>query len=425
MSRHEDASARGEREVPAVVVRDGDAMAASPAALPPAEKALVAHERLCREYGCPIAYFHELDPLSELVSSLLSHRTRNADSGRAFRALRARYPDWAAVRDAPTPEVEAAIAGVTWPEQKAPRIQAILRTIGERVGQLGADALDFLGALPADEARAWLEALPGVGPKTSAAVLSFSRLRGVALPVDSHHHRVAVRLGLIPESVAVGPSHARLAALLPADWDAQTVYDHHEVLMLHGQRVCFWREPACTRCVVLDLCPTGQARLGERATARGVRPGGAPPRTSRGAPPRREPQEQHRMSDSNNASNRADVERELDRMNREAREQDARSAHPKASGDVNDREHYRDGHAERAHGTHGKGFTDERMIDDEQATDTGDDPQLRTAGGGGDDAPDPQRFRDNSAGRSGGAGWGSEQVGGSVVDRRPPDDRKA
>ena len=56
-------------------------------------KALIIHQRLCEVYGCPIPYFHSLDPLSELISSLLSHRTRNADSGRAFKALRARYGD--------------------------------------------------------------------------------------------------------------------------------------------------------------------------------------------------------------------------------------------------------------------------------------------------------------------------------------------
>jgi endonuclease-3 len=53
-------------------------------------KAFAIHERLCAVYGCPIPYFHSFDPLSELISSLLSHRTRNADSGRAFKALRAR-----------------------------------------------------------------------------------------------------------------------------------------------------------------------------------------------------------------------------------------------------------------------------------------------------------------------------------------------
>lgn len=227
-------------------------------------KALVVHERLCAEYGCPIAYFHELDPLSELVSSLLSHRTRNADSGRAFRQLRARFATWEAVRDAPTAEVEAAIASVTWPEQKAPRIQAALREIGERHGAL---SLDFLAELPVREARAWLESLHGIGPKTSAAVLLFSRLRMPALPVDSHHHRVAQRLALIPPNVAVGPAHDLLAAQLPPDWSAQQVYDDHEALMFHGQRVCFWRDPDCHRCVVLDLCPYGQGRMEARRDA--------------------------------------------------------------------------------------------------------------------------------------------------------------
>ena len=236
-------------------------------------KVLAVHARLCAEYHCPIGYFHDLDPLSELISSLLSHRTKNADSGRAFKQLRRAFPTWAAVRDAPVADVQVAIKPATWPELKAPRIQATLHEITMRLASgsgvtpdrdpLDAeDALDFLGALPVREARDWLESITGVGPKTSAAVLSFSRLRLPALPVDSHHHRVAMRLGLIPDHVDVGPAHAWLEAQLPPDWNAQQVYDNHEVLMLHGQHVCFWRDPACARCVVLDLCPTGQARVG-------------------------------------------------------------------------------------------------------------------------------------------------------------------
>lgn len=222
-------------------------------------RALLVHERLCAEYGCPIAYFHSLDPLSELVSSMLSHRTKNRDSGLAFRQLRARFASWELVRDAPVGEVAAAIAPATWPELKAPRIQEVLRLVGERRG--GELSLDFLGDLSVREARDWLEALPGVGPKTSAAVLAFSALRRAALPVDSHHHRVAQRLALIPPNVDVGPAHALLEAQLPPGWDAQQVYDNHEALMLHGQRCCYWREPACGRCVVLDVCPYGQARM--------------------------------------------------------------------------------------------------------------------------------------------------------------------
>ncbi len=228
-----------------------DSASADPDAL--RARALVVHERLCDAYGCPIAYFSQKDPLSELVSALLSHRTKNADSSRAYKSLRARFETWDAVIDAPTREVEAAISAATWPEQKAPRIQQVLAAIRDAPETDGL-SLDALADWPAADARRWLERIKGVGPKTSAAVLLFSNLRIAALPVDSHHHRVAQRLGLIGEKVAVGPSHDLLASLLPPDWDAQTVYDHHEALMLHGQKCCYWRNPACERCPAYDLC---------------------------------------------------------------------------------------------------------------------------------------------------------------------------
>jgi endonuclease-3 len=233
-----------------------NAVGEPPAAL--LQKAMLVHERLCAEYGCPVPFFASRDPLSTLVSALLSHRTRNADTGRAFRQLQARFATWEAVRDAPVVEVEAAIAPATWPEQKAPRIQQVLRLITEQTGAL---SLEFLADLPVREARAWLEALPGVGPKTSAAVLLFSHLRRPALPVDSHHYRVAARLDLIPAKTSLEKAHVLLQAQLPTEWEAQAVYDNHEVLMFHGQRCCFYNDPDCHRCVVLDLCPYGQKRI--------------------------------------------------------------------------------------------------------------------------------------------------------------------
>jgi len=226
--------------------------------LDPQPKALIVHERLCQVYGCPIPYFHSLDPVSELVSSLLSHRTTNSNSGKAFRQLRDRFPTWEALRDGDVAVILEAIAPCTFPEVKAPRLKSVLQQITEQRGEL---SLDFLADLSVEEARRWLEQIPGVGPKTSAAVLCFSTLRRPALPVDSHHHRVALRLGLIPPKTAVGLSHKLLAAQLPDDWSAQQVYDNHEVLMLHGQKCCHYRNPRCRECAVLDLCPTGQQNV--------------------------------------------------------------------------------------------------------------------------------------------------------------------
>jgi endonuclease III len=233
-------------------------------AAPASEKVtllLEVHYQLSEVYGRNIHYFHDLDPLSELVSALLSHRTRNSASGQAFKNLKTHFGTWEAVRDAPTALVKEALMPCTWPEQKAPRIQQVLQCITEQEGTL---SLDFLKDMDTTAARQWLEALPGVGPKTSAAVISFSNLRGKALPVDSHHFRVAHRLGIIEEKLGEAKANRVLEDMLPETFTAQEVYDHHQVMMKHGQKVCFYQRPNCEHCVVLRLCPTGQARLGAK-----------------------------------------------------------------------------------------------------------------------------------------------------------------
>lgn len=219
---------------------------------------LEVHQRLSEVYGRNIRYFHDLDPLSELISALLSHRTRNSASGQAFKNLKLLFASWEVVRDAPTALVEEAIQPCTWPEQKAPRIQQVLQRITELKGSL---SLDFIQDMEVAAARQWLEGLPGVGPKTSAAVISFSNLRGKALPVDSHHFRVAHRLGIINEKIGEAKANRVLESMLPESFTAQEMYDHHQVMMKHGQKVCFYQRPDCEHCMVLDLCPTGQARL--------------------------------------------------------------------------------------------------------------------------------------------------------------------
>jgi len=135
------------------------------------------------------------DPLSQFIYSLLSPRTKTETTYQVVRHLRERFGTWENVRDASLAQIEDGIREITFPEQKAVQLKASLEGITQRYGSL---TLDFLARYRTDKIRTWLEQFPGVGPKTSAAVVNFSTLRRRALCVDSHHLRVTQRLGLTP-----------------------------------------------------------------------------------------------------------------------------------------------------------------------------------------------------------------------------------
>ena len=202
--------------------------------------------RLTDLYGA--AQWSRKDPLSMLVDIILSHRTKDEQTAAAYAALKDRFGSWAEMRDAPVEAVHAAIHGVTFPEVKAPRLQALMRRITEERDDLN---LDFLRDLPVDEGAAWLSRLEGVGPKTVACVLLFS-CRKPILPVDTHVHRVSIRLGFIGAKVNAENAHPLLQALLPND--AQTIYNYHKGLLRHGQRVCVYDRPRCGSCILTDVC---------------------------------------------------------------------------------------------------------------------------------------------------------------------------
>jgi len=190
---------------------------------------------------------NSVDPLSELVAVVLSQHTSDVNSERAFDRLCARYPDWDSVRRAPTAELADAIRSGGLATIKATRIQRILDQILAARGEL---SLDFLRALPLAEARAFLRGLDGVGPKSAACVLLFS-LDQPAMPVDTHVHRVARRLGLIDARTSAEAAHEQLEAMVPPD----EVYSFHVNLIQHGRAICKAPRPRCPECPVNALCP--------------------------------------------------------------------------------------------------------------------------------------------------------------------------
>lgn len=210
------------------------------------------HTRLIEYYGEPI-WHDPLPPLDELVSTILSQNTNDRNRDAAFRLLRARFPTWEAVRDAPQAEVIEAIRSAGLANQKGPRIQAVLREITTERGSLD---LGFLAGMSRDEAHAWLTHFKGVGPKTAAIVLQFAM--GVpAFPVDTHIYRVTGRIGLRPEKMNVEQAHVFLEQVFPPE----AYYAAHLNLIRLGREICHPRNPECLRCPVLNLCAYGRARL--------------------------------------------------------------------------------------------------------------------------------------------------------------------
>src|SRR6478672_141832 len=203
-------------------------------------------DRLRAAYGAPAARTR-LPALDELVLTILSQNTSDLNCERAYARMRERFPTWEDVRDAPEAGLVEALRPGGLAVQKAPRIQAALRDM-DRLD------LEWLGGLPADEAMRWLVALPGVGPKTASCVLLFS-LDVPVMPVDTHIHRIALRVGLIPAGTTADAAHALLTEMTPPD----RMLEAHLLLIRHGRTTCTARRPRCEECVLLDLCDYGRS----------------------------------------------------------------------------------------------------------------------------------------------------------------------
>lgn len=202
--------------------------------------------RLRRAYGAPPAP-RRLPPLDELVLTVLSQNTNDTNRDRAYADLRARLATWDEVADAPLPAIARAIRRGGLAPTKSVRIREMLRELRSRGVPLDDQAFARMRSRALWEL---LVGLKGVGPKTAACVLLFSLGRPF-FPVDTHVHRVAIRLGLVPPSSdAVRAQELLQEEVAPAD-----TYDLHMELIRHGREVCVARRPLCSRCVLADLCP--------------------------------------------------------------------------------------------------------------------------------------------------------------------------
>lgn len=210
------------------------------------------HQRLVQRYGA-IESGPRLAPVDQLVRAMLGARTRDEDSVAAFWRLKRRFSDWPAMMEAGPEAVLPRIEAVTFAEDKAHRIPLALQRIRQARGAL---SLDFLADWPVAAALNWLERLPGVGRKVSAAVLNFSTLNKPALVIDSHHLRVMKRLGVVRWKANTPEAYDRLMEFAPPEWTAEDFLIHHALIKQLGQTLCAPFDPACRTCPLNTLCPS-------------------------------------------------------------------------------------------------------------------------------------------------------------------------
>jgi endonuclease III len=194
---------------------------------------------LAEEYGRK-KFTGGTDPLTELVRTVLSQNTNDTNRDRAFESMKAAYPTWEKLAQAPISKIAAAIKVAGLAKIRATRISKLLEAIHKSQGRY---TLDFLADWQDKAIREYLIKLEGIGPKTVACVMAFSLGRNV-MPVDTHVYRVSQRLGIIPPKMSVTAAHIYFNNLK----DALSLYQFHLNLISHGRQICHARKPECTQC---------------------------------------------------------------------------------------------------------------------------------------------------------------------------------
>ncbi|WP_199798277.1 endonuclease III domain-containing protein [Aurantiacibacter spongiae] len=222
-------------------------------------------ETLARIHAALIARFGRIprhddrrrDPVWTLVQGVIGARTKTHLSNANTDALLARWGSWEAVARAPEAGIAEVLSSATFPAMVSARLKACLSAIA---AERGAVDLRHVSNLPTDTAMDWLETLPGVGRKIAAGVMNTSRFDRRALVIDGHHRRVMQRTGLVPPRADTARAYAALMPLLPGEWSARDVDEHHLLVKRLGQTHCRPSGLHCDSCPIRAECETGKQR---------------------------------------------------------------------------------------------------------------------------------------------------------------------
>lgn len=196
-------------------------------------------------YGIPEAKGF-LEPLDELIFTILSQNTNDRNRDRAWDNLKKTFPNYESILNTPQKFLRDTIRVAGLAEQKSKSIISTLKKLKKDYGKL---SLKFLKNYDKEHARRFLLTLKGVGPKTAACVLLFS-LKKPAFPVDTHIYRVSKRLGLLPARTNPEKAHLIMEQNVPE----KKYISFHINLIHHGRKLCHPSRPKCSVCPVRKFC---------------------------------------------------------------------------------------------------------------------------------------------------------------------------
>jgi endonuclease-3 len=186
-------------------------------------------------------------PLNNLIRTILSQNTTDANSFPAFERLRDHFGgDWEQALEEGPEAIEPHIESAGLAPTKSKRIHTILQQLMDQRGEL---SLEHVCDLEPDEAEQYLLGFKGVGPKTAAIVLLFE-CDMPFVPVDTHVHRITGRLGWIPEGASAEQAYEILTEACPPELH----YQLHLNLVRHGRETCHPSKPDCHPCPLSRFC---------------------------------------------------------------------------------------------------------------------------------------------------------------------------
>jgi endonuclease-3 len=177
------------------------------------------------------------DPFKILISTILSARTRDANTRLTTKKLFEKYKNPKEIAEVDIEEIEELIKSSGFYKVKAARIKEVSNVLINKHNGLVPDNYESLINLP------------GVGSKTANCVLVYA-FKIPAIPVDTHVHRISNRLDWVKTKNPI-QTEAALKKLLPKELWLKI----NRLFVRFGQQICLPIRPKCEICVIKDICP--------------------------------------------------------------------------------------------------------------------------------------------------------------------------